>query len=1805
MKYLNYAADGGASLSLFNRGDVGARGIASATTGEIFSDRAVVDPAAPQESVGDAAAWMSGLSNAFAQFQSAFATGVFGANLPLVGDTVGSATGFMSDLQASLNAASASFTDTTLSGLDNFLTSFLSGQGVLAERGDAGTDDDVVLIVTLNDDTVVTLNPLQYDSVDLNEVKDLRIDLGIGRTGESVAGLLFDLGLAGLGLDFESNAELDGTFDWNIDLSFGFDLESNDFYLVTGNGAEIQITNAVFELPEGFAGVARMGLFDLLLEENAGGVSTGLNGSASVNFIAQTAGETGRLFSADLATILTGAEITYNLAVAADLSATLAMDFVSNGVGGFAAQGNFPTLSADVTLNWLISSTPADPLGAPPVFALNNITLDFDEAVGEFLLPILEQIDQTFAPIWPILDYLTNPVPILSDAPGFETATYLDLITLFGGDVDGFDELIGSLQGLRQLLESAQSSIASGQINLGDLDFSGLDLRAPGALDSPDLGALFASLATTQDIRQQVEAITGAPGGFGGDDLSGLATATSGFSLPFLDDPASLMGMLFGVQADLIRYDAPLLQFAFDWSTGNIGPVLPPLPVFIRFDGGFEFIVDLSLVYDTTGIAAYLESGEIDDLLLGLYIDDNVTTGPSGTVDAPEVSFSGFIGLSGLISAFGIVEGGVTGAIVANVFGDLVDLDGDGRIRGDEIAQLLVDSDPFDLFTFTGSLNATVDAFATLDLLFWERTEVWNLWSQTLLDLSAQNLPSLELATLQSDGVLRLNVGAFASARGAGQTDIGEQYRVEAVAPGVVRVSAFGISRIYGDPDGVAVVAIIADAGAGADLIVLDDDLIALGGGAITATLSGGSGADTIQGGGGGDLLDGGAGDDLLFGGGGDDVIDGGSGVDLALGQDGEDRIVLRDGTDRVDGGAGSDVVDLSTSTSGGAANLATGEFTGGFVGTPGFASNMLQLTLANGGLDDLDPAVARVGSGFVLVWQSEVSGGTYDVVGRLYDATGTPITGEFSVSGGAFSGDQISPDVAALSTGGFVVAFSSNDTHVYITRFDSNGSQVGSRIEIAPTNPGFDPLHPTVAAFPSGIGRDGWFVVVYEAETLSRETDILARIYNASGGLVTTFTVSNESDGQTRPDVAILPNGTIVFTYVDETNDSNTDNAVVVRSFDSSGTPLTAELNVTGASGLQGEPQVVALAGGRFAIAWTEPTGSQSDIYMRVFSSTSTALAEIVVPTQTGGAQNEPTLVALADGGFIVFWDEDSGTGPGGQNQLRGQRFDANGVRVGDVFQALVSGEERRPSAIELSNGQIVLVFDENLGGDIDLRAQIYDPARAIVTSEISNFIGSAFADVLTGNGASNALTGAAGADVLDGAEGDDLLSGGDDADMLFGSAGNDLLDGGNHDDQLFGGDNADLLFGRAGNDTLDGGAGANTLEGGAGDDVYYVRGASDVVVELSGAGIDTLISTATRTLGDFQENLTLIGAAEINGFGNILANTIIGNDAVNIINGAAGADVLSGNGGQDTLNGGNGADSLDGGADDDLLDGGNDADMLNGGDGDDTLYGRTANDVLSGDAGNDTIYGGDGGDTASGGDGDDLIDGLNNDDVLSGGDGADQLYGRQNNDTLNGDAGNDTLYGGDGADTLSGGGDNDLLDGGNGDDALAGGDGADTLYGRQNNDTLAGDAGNDTLYGGDGDDNLSGGDGADVLEGGNGIDRLNGGLGADSLWGGTGADTYVFDSALGAGNVDTVLYFNVAQDFIELSVSIFGSLSGDFLVIGSAAASADHRIVYDATTGALYFDADGDGAGAAVQFATLATGLFGLSESNFLGGP
>lgn len=537
---------------------------------------------------------------------------------------------------------------------------------------------------------------------------------------------------------------------------------------------------------------------------------------------------------------------------------------------------------------------------------------------------------------------------------------------------------------------------------------------------------------------------------------------------------------------------------------------------------------------------------------------------------------------------------------------------------------------------------------------------------------------------------------------------------------------------------------------------------------------------------------------------------------------------------------------------------------------------------------------------------------------------------------------------------------------------------------------------------------------------------------------------------------------------------------------------------------------------------------------------------------------------------------------------------------------------------------------------------------------------------NVITGGEAGDTLIGLAGNDTLVGGNGDDTLIGGLGSDILNGGAGSGDYASYVHAatgvtaslanpsantgeaagdtyisiERLAGSSFNDTLIGDAGANTLRGNAGADVLSGGAGSDyASYTTATTGITASLANPGIntgdaagDTYISIESLAGSNFDD--VLVGDAFDNTFqGNLGADHIDGgagfdyasyfnatsgvtaslaNPTTNTgeaagdtyvqiegLTGSAFADILVGNGGDNWLLGGGGADQLDGGAGFDTAGYGNSTVGLtvslltpsaNTGEATGDVY--TSIEGLSGSSFNDILIGNAGANSLSGGAGNDQ---------LSGGDGNDQLLGGSGDDFLEGGTGADSLNGGDGTDTVSyyqysasgGVGVSASLENA----AVNTGDAAGDTYVSIEN--LAGTFWNDTLIGTSGNN---------VIDGVNGADVFNGRGGMDTLIGNGGGDTYVFNSAVGAGNLATISGFAHGQDHFNLDNAVFtqlgleGTLSADAFVNGAAALDANDRIIFNADTGTVSYDADGSGTGAAVVFATMQNLGVALDHTDFM---
>jgi Ca2+-binding RTX toxin-like protein len=623
-------------------------------------------------------------------------------------------------------------------------------------------------------------------------------------------------------------------------------------------------------------------------------------------------------------------------------------------------------------------------------------------------------------------------------------------------------------------------------------------------------------------------------------------------------------------------------------------------------------------------------------------------------------------------------------------------------------------------------------------------------------------------------------------------------------------------------------------------------------------------------------------------------------------------------------------------------------------------------------------------------------------------------------------------------------------------------------------------------------------------------------------------------------------------------------------------------------------------------------------------------------------------------------FAGNDSLSGNGGADVLIGGGGDdaMAGGTGNDIFYVEDAGDSVSEAAGQ-GNDRVVASLSYALAGGAEVeQLELLDSAG----TDAMDLTGSNFANTIIGNAGINTLRGEGGNDFLVGGGGTDLMYGGTGNDTYYvdnggdvvveaASEGNDRiatavsyvlaigaeveqleainsaatgamdLTGnifantitGNAGVNILRGEGGnDILAGLAGNDFLIGGAGADFMYGGTGDDTYYVDDAGDQTSENAGQGTDRIATSISYALlaGSEIELLEGVTTTDTNAMdltGSNFANAIIGNAGANILRGEGGNDTLTALGGNDFLVGGTGADLMYGGTGDDTYYVDNLGDQANEAAGEGTD--RIATSISFALQATSEV---------------ELLETVNTTDTsamdLTGSDFANAIIGSNGVNILRGEGGNDTL-------TALGG--NDFLVGGAGNDAMFGGTGNDTYYVDSALDTVAEAAGqgNDriatsvsyTLAAGSEVEtleaitrldtnamNLTGNATGNTITGNDGANILDGKGGSDLLVGYGGVDTFAFTTALGSGNVGNIADFVIGTDKLALDHAVFaglglGALPAGAFTGGLQAQDADDRILYDQTTGLLLFDADGNGAGQAVLFATL-LGAPPISAGDFI---
>ncbi|MCA9200368.1 MAG: calcium-binding protein, partial [Planctomycetales bacterium] len=592
-----------------------------------------------------------------------------------------------------------------------------------------------------------------------------------------------------------------------------------------------------------------------------------------------------------------------------------------------------------------------------------NVRTDLGQIYHDFVDPMVTRLQDNLKPLKPVVDFLTEPLPVISDLYQMAGRGNVTALSLAGygpnsaiartlNTIDAILDYQGLASNSQDQEPLFQFAVAKSgvdpatavdraeavQNNLKKLDEGGLRFELADKHKNPAEHAQWqSSLAWNHEFNGSID-------------------------LPFLTDFESLAALLLGdTNSDLFTFQLDA-NFNFD-ATVDI-PIVPLLNL-ASVTGRISFGLDIDLDggYDATGIKRLTDAANFatedslrtsldrqDALLLdGFYLDDhNATNLDHQTSDSPEMTFTVELG-AGLKAGIDLLlmqfELGGEVVLEGNLHFDLNDLPEpdlwsgttpiwsnvvchdracnstnaedwtyDGRIRLHEL-KTIVDADPAAMFNMHGDLKAGFDA--TLDVsvigipIISER---WRLLRTTLVNgnirqpndaklIYGENPPIL--GALQ-DGTLTLFAGDQANRRNRENSVVNEVFTVQSLGESkhggeTVMVTLVGNEDRYSQYFH-GVTRIVADGGSGHDSIRV------LPGMAAPATIRGGDGDDILTYAGTGNAeLAGGRGNDFITSGSGNDQISGDAGDDTLDGGSGRDRLYGGDGNDQLRGGADSD----------------------------------------------------------------------------------------------------------------------------------------------------------------------------------------------------------------------------------------------------------------------------------------------------------------------------------------------------------------------------------------------------------------------------------------------------------------------------------------------------------------------------------------------------------------------------------------------------------------------------------------------------------------------------------------------------------------------------------------------------------------------------------------------------------------------------------------------------------------------------------------------------------------------------------
>jgi hypothetical protein len=234
-------------------------------------------------------------------------------------------------------------------------------------------------------------------------------------------------------------------------------------------------------------------------------------------------------------------------------------------------------------------------------------------------------------------------------------------------------------------------------------------------------------------------------------------------------------------------------------------------------------------------------------------------------------------------------------------------------------------------------------------------------------------------------------------------------------------------------------------------------------------------------------------------------------------------------------------------------------------------------------------------------------------------------------------------------------------------------------------------------------MDANGDFVVAWSNQIAPASNylyDVDARVYNKAGQAQTGEIVVAQTNGDTRPSVAMDANGDFVVSW-QVLNTSNYLYGISAQRYNLAGTAQGSTIIVDSGASQSAEgslPKVAMDSAGDFTIAFQGYDANSHGVFAQRFNSTGASQGAIFrVNTPTTDNQGAPTIAMDSVGDFVIGW-QDGGTAqaPG----IYAQRYNSSGVAQGGnaAISTVVSGTSPgNPSVAMEPTGQYAFAWQFN----------------------------------------------------------------------------------------------------------------------------------------------------------------------------------------------------------------------------------------------------------------------------------------------------------------------------------------------------------------------------------------------------------------------------------------------------------------------------------------------------------------------------